>query len=99
MADWTIKDLLIEGDSFIGLFTDGQADIEVSANVMFLGRSVALLCGFHIQGPGPNRAGVRSLHSFARWAKAALDVHELRIEGATRTSGACPGRIPGTLVF
>jgi hypothetical protein len=35
----------------------------------------------------------------ALWVKDSLDVDELRIEGATRATGASPGRKPTSLVF
>jgi hypothetical protein len=39
------------------------------------------------------------LIALARWVKVILDVDELEVEGAVRTSGAAPGRKPGRLVF
>jgi len=96
---WRIVTLTIEGDSFVGRFADGAAEIEVCADVAFLGNRIAVLSGFHIQGPGANTVGLSTLFSLARWVKVELDVDQLRIEGALRTSGACPGRIPRPLAF
>ena len=43
--------------------------------------------------------GIAGLRYLIRWAMEQLDVDEFRIEGATRTSGAGPGRRPATLIF
>jgi hypothetical protein len=89
--------------------TNGRDEVEIVADVE-LDRRCAVLRGLHILGAGPNamgpeRDGARTrwgpnamgagaLRGLMRWAKEQLDVDELRIEGATRTSGARPGRVP-----
>jgi hypothetical protein len=54
---------------------------------------------FDIQGAGPNTLGWVALRELAQAVMELLDVDELRIEGAARTSGASPGRRPTPLVF
>ena len=78
--------------------TDGARVVEIVTDVEFVGR-VALLRGLHIQGGGRNTLGPSALRELINWAKVQLDVEQLRIEGATRTSGAGPGRVPPPLVF
>jgi hypothetical protein len=72
--------------------------IEVLADVEFAGRKAALR-GLHVLGSGPNTLGPRALRELINGAKVQLDVDQLRIEGATRTSGAGPGRIPAVIDF
>ena len=72
--------------------------VHIMADVHIAGRSVTLY-GLHALGAGPNRLGVATLLRLGHWALEALDLDELRIEGATRTSGANPGRDPRPLVF
>jgi hypothetical protein len=85
-------------DTVLVTLTDGVQVIEVLADVELAGRS-AVLRGLHINGGGRNTLGQRAMRELINWTKAQLDVDELRIEGATRTSGAGPGRIPPPLVF
>jgi len=78
--------------------TNGVHVIEVLTDVEFVGRT-AVLRGLHILGGGANTLGPKALRELITWAKVQLDVDQLRIEGATRTSGAGPGRIPPAIVF
>ncbi len=89
---------LQDGDVAVIVLSNGKHTIELVAGIKLVGR-IASLTGVHIQGPGPNMVGVAELRALARWTKGQLDVDELRIEGAVRTSGACPGRKPFPLVF
>jgi hypothetical protein len=73
--------------------SDGNQEISILANVELVGRH-AILRGLHIQGAGANTMGNGALRRLIKWAKEFLDVDHLRIEGATRTSGAAPGRDP-----
>jgi len=88
----------VDGDFVIAVIRHGNARWEVAATVITQGAS-ALLRGFHMQGAGANTTGAARLRAMALWAKDELGVEELRIEGAARTSGACPGRKPACLVF
>jgi len=85
-------------DTVLVKLTDGVHVIEVLADVEFTGRT-AVLRGLHILGSGPNTLGPRALRGLINWAKVQLDVDQLRIEGATRTSGTGPGRNPPILDF
>ena len=73
--------------------SNGTQDILILADVAFDGRH-AVLSGLHIQGAGANTMGHGALRRLIGWAKEFLNVDHLRIEGATRTSGAAPGRNP-----
>jgi hypothetical protein len=77
---------------------DGQQRIELVSDFA-LGERYAALSNLHIYGGRPNSLGISGLRGLIRWAMEELDVDELRIEGATRTSGASPGRRPAALVF
>jgi hypothetical protein len=85
-------------DTVLVTLTDGIHAIDVLADVDFIDRT-AVLRGLHILGGGPNTLGPRVLRELINWAKVQLDVDHIRIEGATRTSGAGPGRIPPPIVF
>jgi hypothetical protein len=85
-------------DTALLVLTDGVHDVQILTDVEFAGRT-AVLRGFHIQGGGRNTLGPGALRELINWAKGQLDVDQLRIEGATRTSGAGPGRVPHPVVF
>jgi hypothetical protein len=85
-------------DTVLATLTDGIRIVQVLTDVELLGRT-ALLRRLHIEGAGRNTLGPRALRELINWAKVQLDVDQLRIEGATRTSGAGPGRVPHPLVF
>jgi hypothetical protein len=85
-------------DTVLVVLANGNQRIHVLADVE-LHRAQAVLHGLHIQGGGSNSLGPAALREMIRWAKEYLDVEQLRIEGATRTSGAGPGRIPPVLEF
>jgi|SRR5882762_9871947 hypothetical protein len=96
---WRILDFDFGGtDTVPVILADESHRIEVMADVE-LHRHHAVLRGLHIQGAGPNTLGFAVLHGLISWTKEYLDVDELRIEGALRTSGAAPGRVPPVLVF
>ncbi|HVB66526.1 MAG TPA: hypothetical protein VNE67_01555, partial [Acetobacteraceae bacterium] len=78
--------------------TDGRIRVEILGYIRIAART-AWIEDLHIQGPGPRQLGIGRLRDLARWAMEALDVDELCIEGAARTSGAGPGRCPAALVF
>jgi hypothetical protein len=86
------------GDLVHACLTDGRTRIEVLGYVRIAGRTARLL-DLHVQGGGPGCLGVAGLRLLAEWTLEVLDVDELRIEGAARTSGAGPGRRPSPLVF
>jgi hypothetical protein len=96
---WRALEFDFDGtDTVLVTLTDGVHVIQVLADLEFAGRA-AVLRSLHILGDGPNTLGLRALRELINWAKVQLDVDQLRIEGATRTSGAGPGRVPPPLVF
>lgn len=96
---WQLLDFDFGGpDTVLVTLVDGNHRIEVMADVE-LHRDRAVLRGLHIQGAGPNTIGPAGLRGLVGWVKEYLDVSELRIDGALRTSGAGPGRFPAVLVF
>jgi hypothetical protein len=96
---WRILEYDFGGiDTVLVKLTDEIHVIEVLADVELTGRTAALR-GLHILGCGPNTLGPRVLRELINWAKVQLDVDQLRIEGATRTSGAGPGRVPPIIDF
>lgn len=95
---WSLLEAEVQGDTFAAVFTDGEQEVEIYGDVLELTAQRAVFTGIHVQGPGANRIGP-SIRSLARWVKEFLDVRRLRIEGATRTSGASPGRKPAPLEF
>ena len=72
-------------DTVLVTLTDGIQVVEVLTDVEFIGRN-AVLRRLHIQGSGRNTLGSKTLRELINWAKVQLDVEQLRIEGATRTS-------------
>lgn len=65
------------------------------AGVRRVGRSLELE-GFHMHGAsvGPNALGAANLKRLAQAVMEKIDVDEIVVRGATRTSGANPGRRP-----
>ena len=68
--------------------------LTVMAELAFEAPRTVVLLAAHVQGPGRNAIGTAKLLAALRELKAMLDVDELRIEGAPRTTGANPGRTP-----
>jgi hypothetical protein len=96
---WSVAGFEITtNDLFDVWLSNGHIEIELLGFVDLNG-SLVTLSGCHIQGPGPNTVGSSMLREISRWVMELLDVDEVRIEGAARTSGANPGRRPAPLVF
>ena len=76
----------------------GDAHFEVVADLT-VGVGFATLSGVHVQGSGPNTVGSGVLLMLAREVRRWLGVDELRVEGATRTTGAGPGHEPRPFVI
>ncbi|MBZ0128619.1 MAG: hypothetical protein K8F59_05855 [Rhodobacteraceae bacterium] len=53
----------------------------------------------HAEGFSPNDLGWKLLRKIAESALERLDYEELIVEGAVRTTGASPGRLPKRLRF
>jgi len=60
---------------------------------------VAVLTEMHIHGAGANTMGTAVLIDLAHAFMEAMDVDHLAVEGATRTTGARPGRRPAPFFF
>src|SRR6185437_1860726 len=96
---WRITDLEIAPDDLVlGTLSDGTHEVTALANVHLDGRT-AVLWRMHIQGAGANTLRTAGLIGLAHALMEALDVDQLYIEGASRTSGAGPGRHPAPVVF
>jgi hypothetical protein len=96
---WWLVSLLIEsGDFCLARLSNGPSELEVMFYADLQHRR-AVLRRLDIQGAGPNVLGWMALRELAQDVMEVLDVDELRIEGAARTSGASPGRRPTPLVF
>lgn len=53
----------------------------------------------HIEGPGANEVGVSNLRVLAAYVMEGMGYDEIEVEGASRTTGANPGRTPRPLRF
>ncbi len=95
---WVVTSQEYAGVVLIVELRDGERVVEILADLAIEGR-VVTLSGFHAVGSGTNRIGAATLLALARWTVEVMDLDELRIEGATRTSGANPGHDPRPLVF
>jgi hypothetical protein len=96
---WCVVQIEVgDGDTILVSCSDDVQTVEIIANLALADRT-AVLRKLHIQGAGPNTLGPAALRELIKWVKNKRDVDELRIEGATRTSGAGPGRIPRPIVF
>jgi len=98
-VSWCLEELEIDAAGAVrAVLRNGEHAVEFVADFE-LGDRHAVLSGLHVYGAGPNSLGTTGLRVLIRWVMEQLDVDELRIEGATRTSGASPGRRPTPLVF
>lgn len=95
---WELLSVDLDGDTFFATFSDGVIVVEFAGDLLTLTAEEAVFVRVHVLGPGSNRVGVR-LRSIAALMKEILSVRRIRVEGATRTSGASPGRKPAPLVF
>jgi hypothetical protein len=77
-----------------------EVTLSVLAEVAITGRSL-ILGGLHIQGENvePNEVGIRDLRRVVQEVMEDLDVDHIIVEGATRSTGAGPGRTPRQLRF
>jgi hypothetical protein len=91
---WRGADFQIEAGDFVLVraCTD-TAEVEAMFYAELRG-PVAVLRRLDIQGAGANSLGSVALRKLTQWVMEFLDVDELRIEGAARTSGAGAGRRP-----
>lgn len=94
---WQVVDYEFEGDTLWVILTDGGYTLELMADVILNGPA-AIIRGLHVQGSGAHSLGLQRLIGLKNWAKDFLGVDELHVEGAIRTSGANPGRLPPPVV-
>ncbi len=95
-VEWQITSFDDDGDLLEVTFRFGDIWIQFLGSLVFDGRR-AVFRGVHVQGPGANRLGLKRLMQLLAFVKATIDVDELRLEGAVRTTGANPDRKPGPL--
>ena len=74
----------------------GQIEVITSLTIE---SETAILRGLHIDGPGPGSLGVRELRELTRELGRQLGVRRVVIFGATRYTGANPGRVPRPIVI
>lgn len=106
MPHWSPTDLSFE---FVSETTSGAvvtADISTPAGMLRVMAELEehdrtlVLRGFHIElTVKPNSVGLHNLRTLAQVVMERMDYDELVIEGATRTTGAGPGRLPGRIRF
>src|ERR1700689_5018210 len=98
-AVWRVEELELDvADVVFVRMSNGRIVIEAAFYAHLMGRR-ATFSRLDIEGPGPNTIGLAGLREAARAVMELLDVDELRVEGAARTSGAGPGRRPAAIVF
>jgi hypothetical protein len=71
------------------VFQNGNKWIHLLGELSFEDRK-AFFLGIHIQGPGANTLGPRQLLELRDFVKGLLDVDEITLVGALRTTGANP---------
>lgn len=92
-----IRVLERDGDTIIySVRTKPGDEIQIIANQSKRGRDLVLE-QVHIQGGGPGTSSVRELRDFARTLGRQQGADNVIISGATRTTGAGPGRVPATI--
>ena len=94
----SITTLERDADAIHRLAQGPRGQIEVITSLMVEGET-AVLRGLHIDGPGPGWLGVRELRELTRELGRQLGVRRVVIFGATRYTGANPGRVPRPIVI
>jgi hypothetical protein len=87
-----------EGDLATIRISTPAGVIEIMGMIDFQGRNV-LVRNAHIQGLRANAIGRASLHVIAKAFLERIDCDEIRIEGATCTTGASLGSRPRAMRF
>jgi hypothetical protein len=81
-------------DNLVGfVLNSAKGEIHVVTGMYEQGDAL-ILEGLHIDGPGANSVGSGTLARYARDIGKAFGAKEVIIQGATRTTGANPGRTP-----
>ena len=96
----TIQLLEEESDVVVARLETAIGTLLVMAEIELV-ESLLILRGLHIQGEnvGVNELGVIGIRRIIRDTMEHLNVDEIVIEGAIRTTGASPGRRPRRLRF
>ena len=89
---WELVRLEIEPGDVVECEVSNGVNAVVFLATLELASHEARISGLHVYGAGPNTLGTGALLGLVRWVRGVLDVDVLRIEGATRTTGAGPGR-------
>lgn len=104
---WTIEDISFE---MVDDMTDdpvvtvrvttplGRLDFAAEVIAENDGRKL-ILGGLHVQEPAPGSIGQANLRTIVRAAMERMKLDGLDVEGAVRTTGSRPGRLPGVLRF
>jgi hypothetical protein len=84
----------VDNGLFVGRLVHDRGEIRFVATIVMREGHELLVTGLHLQGDGANTLGASALRRAVRQLKVLLNVRRIVIEGARRTSGAGPGRIP-----
>ena len=95
-----VDDDLSDDPVVTATITTPAGRLRVMAAVSLEGRTL-VLAGLHMHGDhiGPRGFGMVNLRRLADAVMEVLACDEIVVEGATRTSGANPGRVPERLRF
>ncbi len=105
IAMWEVSDISFElvadltDDPVVTLFVNTPGGRFAVLGEAFEQGSLLVVRAAHIQGGGPNTVGAGKLMVVAQALMERMDYDGLEIEGAVRTSGANPGRRPGSVRF
>ncbi len=95
---------LADRDVVLGRLIAGELEVEFATNVRWEGRTLELVA-IHLYGAGANSMGIRTLRKAVQALMLLLDVDQVIVEGALRTTGAATGpagsgpRLPRRLIF
>lgn len=78
--------------------TTPDGNLMLMAELEIQGRTL-ILTGVHVQGDGPNTIGPMTLRRIADAVMERMDLDEIEAQGASRTTGAGPGRTPHPIRF
>jgi len=98
MARIELEAVFDDGDMVMIDVRIGNASACILAQVV-LDRTQMILRRMHVDGPGANLLGPAVLKSIVRRMMEIADVETVVVEGAIRTTGAGPGRIPDPIRF
>jgi RHS repeat-associated protein len=97
-AKRTIQVVQREGNLVEMVGTSAKGEIRVLTEMTREGDALVLK-GLHMEGPGAGSMGLRELREFARQLGKEQGVNRVIVQGAERTTGANPGRVPRSIEF